>query len=196
MKKIFLSLFVVFVFLLILWYILPVSPSMVAIWGFFAEDENPLICRMYEDTYYSYSYYYDSNAFVLKPFAHVCLFTQLNNIGSIQIDPLEAEVDNMKEVYLLDIDNFDRDVYRETHNAFFQWLSSVSNEEEIFDVLISWVERQRNILGDKYPKQYSYCASVVTKETDASSLSHDEWACLKTSLKASAKYYDRYSSME
>lgn len=197
MMKIFsLSLLIILGLLLTLWYALPVSPSMVGIWSFFAEEDNPIVCRIYEDMYYSYYYHYDSDALILKPFAHICLSAQLSNINLIKKDLLEAEVETMKEVYLLDIDNFDRVAYREKHDTFFQWLSSVSSEEEIYDTLISWIKRQRNILEDKYTKQYYNCASTVTEETDASSLSDEEWSCLKTSLKSSAKYYDRYFSIE
>lgn len=185
-------------------YALPIAPSVVYMNNdSFTDETIPLICSVFGDLYFEYSsrYYWDD--FILKPFAYLCLSAQLYNIRSMNTDSIIDEVQTMKEVYLLDIDNLDKTTYRQIHSQSFiapiyednDWpyvmhISSYLSEDEIFDLLISNVKNQRKMLQDKYTKQYEQCRLVITADTDPSNLSDEEWDCLKLGIKAWGRYYN------
>jgi hypothetical protein len=203
MKKTLLSLLIVFIFLLTLGYALPISPAMVSYENSsFTEENTSLSCNVLENLHFDYASRYDWNAFMLKPLAHLCLSSQLRNIRLIEAESLQAEVQSMKDLYTLDIDNLDRDAYRQANSKIFDapvyedndWsysvhISSSLTEDEIFDIVLSAIATKRQILQDKYPKQYASCSAIVAENTAASSLSNEEWDCLKLGIKAWGKYY-------
>lgn len=209
MKKIWLSLAIVLVGLLVWAYAAPVSPFAVANSDVFSEENNPWVCSVFQNLYLSYSIRFDHNAFILKPLAHLCLSAQLRNIHAMDSQILQSEVDYLIEVYNLDIDNIDRAAYRQKHIDKFEdktlednaWmyvphLSLSFTEEEIFNLLLWSVEKSRRMLLEQVPDQYETCQSLITEDTDPSSLSDEQWECIKLAHKIHAKYGDRYNTAD
>lgn len=206
MKKLLLSLLVLFVGLLVWAYASPISPEAVYSVHQFSEENEPSVCSFFDEIYFTYFFNIENNAdLILKPLAHLCLWAQLRNIRNMDPSALDIDLEYMKEVYTLDLDNLDRAAYREKHIDLFvekpyednDWpysmhISSSFTEAEIFNLLLWGIERSRLRLSSEYPDQYLACQSIITEETTSESLSDEQWECLALSHKAFAKYYGKY----
>jgi len=205
MKKSGWSLLWLLVGLLVRVYTAPVSPFIVANSDMFPEETNYWICSVFDELYFAYSTRFDDKAFVLKPLAHLCLSAQLRNIRSMDSEILQSEIDYLTEVYNLNLDNLNRQAYREKHIDKFEWKTYENNdwmyvphtslsftEEEIFNLLLWSVEKARRMLSSEYPDQYLVCKNIITEETTIDALSDAQWECIMLSYKVSAKYADKY----
>jgi hypothetical protein len=209
MKKFWLSVVVVFFGLLVWAYAAPISPFMVYLseGDFIWEDS--LVCTIFHEIAFVYSIDADQDKTLLKPLAHLCLRTQLRNIKNMDQEALETELSYLIEVYHLDLDTLDREVYREKHINHFEaqpledndWvyvapLSLSLSEEEIFNLLLWTVEKSRRMFISRYPDEYETCKDLITQETDPTSLSDQQWDCIRLSHKIHSKYTNKYKTSD